>query len=187
MPPTRCRSEFDTAPAHEFGAFTKLKVAFVQMAYQLPGVFANPADAYAQASSGEQRQSESWLRRTYPVSLLRFAPDFVLFDPLLGSFVDQSNLFCQSLPADKKELCAFYYSQRKLGCPVDNEQLHGRCRPGLRSDSSTSVGAIYPRRLLHRPSQRRSRQRRRLRRARDRSFSRPSTSGAGRQHVRALG
>jgi YVTN family beta-propeller protein len=106
-PVPSCARDVASAPLLEFRRFTTLKVAFVRMGYQLPGVFANPADAMAQTSSGEQRDSESFMRRMFPVSQLTFAPDLILFDPFLGSFVDQSNLFCQAgFSAETRNLCA---------------------------------------------------------------------------------
>lgn len=103
-----CERDVASAPVNEFRTFTTLEVAYVRMAYQLPG-------GYAEASSGEQRQSESWLRRTYPVSQLKFTNDFVLFDPFLGSFVDQSNLFCQvAYTPATRNLCAYGYVSSRL-------------------------------------------------------------------------
>ena len=115
-PPVQsCKSNVVSAPVNEFRTYTTLKVAYVRMAYQLPGVFPNPPDAFAQASSGEQRQSESWMRRTYPVSQLSFTDDFVLFDPFLGGYVDQSNPFCQAVyPPASRNLCAYRYVSSRL-------------------------------------------------------------------------
>lgn len=107
-PPVQsCESDVVSAPVNEFGTFTTLRVAYVRMAYQLPG-------GYAEASSGEQRQSESWMRRTYPVSQLSFTDDFVLFDPFLGRFVDQSDPFCQAAPPASRNLCAYRYVSSRL-------------------------------------------------------------------------
>lgn len=108
-PAGSCDGEVAAAPLVEFRTFITLKVAFVRMGYALPGMFPIPSDALAQASLDEQRRSESWISRTYPVSQLSFAPDLTLFDPFLGAFVDQSALFCTFLAADEKNQCAYYY------------------------------------------------------------------------------
>ena len=35
------------------------------------------------------------MSRTYPVSELESGPDYKIFDPFLGSYVDRTALFCQ--------------------------------------------------------------------------------------------
>jgi YVTN family beta-propeller protein len=94
---------------------TTLRILFVRLGYRLPGTFPDPNDALAQASSYEQEQSESWIRRTYPLSELLTTPDANLFDAGLGSYVDRSAKECQDLKADEQSLCAHHYITRRLG------------------------------------------------------------------------
>lgn len=98
-----CPSDVGAAPVREFRTFTRLKIAFARMGYELPGVFP------LQATVDEQRRSESYIRRMYPLSKLEVAPALVLQDPLLGRFVDRSHLFCTLLPAESLSSCAYYY------------------------------------------------------------------------------
>jgi YVTN family beta-propeller protein len=131
-PVASCASDVVAAPVFEFRTFTLLNVAFVRMGYQLPGV-ADPAAALAQTSLLEQRQTESWLRRTYPLSELNTGPDFALFDGALGSWVDQSDVSCQTMhaPADRN-LCAYTYTSLRLASQyVKTGGLFGLFNNGL--------------------------------------------------------
>jgi YVTN family beta-propeller protein len=113
--PASCQSDIVAEPVREFRTYTTLKVAFVRMGYKAYGVFNNPADAFVWASPLEQSQSESWMRRTYPVSELTTVPDFPLFDALLGQWVDRTSLFCLLAygPNDISK-CAWRYVSLRL-------------------------------------------------------------------------
>jgi YVTN family beta-propeller protein len=131
-PVASCASEVVAAPVFEFRTFTLLNVAFVRMGYQLPGV-ADPAAALAQTSLLEQRQTESWMRRTYPLSELNTGPDFALFDGALGSWVDQSDVTCQAMqPPVDRNLCAYTYTSLRLASQyVKTGGLFGLFNNGL--------------------------------------------------------
>jgi hypothetical protein len=84
-----------------------LKIQFVRMSYSLAGTT-------IQASLAEQQQSESFIRRTYPVSSLVPTPDLPLFDAGLGSRVDRSAEECQDIPMAQRNQCADRYIQSRL-------------------------------------------------------------------------
>ncbi len=111
-----CQRDVLSAPLLETRDYTTLKVAYVRMSYRMPGLFSVPAEAIATTSINEQLRSESWMRRTFPVSRLESGPDFELFDAALGAWVDQSNPACQlayPLPEDRN-LCAFRHVTTRL-------------------------------------------------------------------------
>ncbi len=113
-PSPSCTSDPLIAPVRELRRFTTLKVQFVRMAYQLPGVYPPPGNGFAQASSIEQQRNASWINRAYPLSRLISAPSMVLFDPVLGTYVDQSSPICMLYPAARREMCAHDYTAARL-------------------------------------------------------------------------
>ena len=110
-PPTgSCMSDLEAGPGVNIDMPTHLKVAFVRMGYQFPGA------GVERASSAEQRQTESWMRRVYPLSDLDPTPDFELFDAFLGTWVDRSDPFCiAGFAEEDRNLCAHFYTTARLG------------------------------------------------------------------------
>jgi YVTN family beta-propeller protein len=108
-PPQSCPNDVLNAPLLEFKIPTTLKVLFVRLGYQTPS-FPN-----VETSLSEQRQSESFISRTYPLSELLSTPDFPLFDEFLGATVDQSASLCKIFfPADEQNKCASFYIRSRL-------------------------------------------------------------------------
>jgi YVTN family beta-propeller protein len=105
-PPATC---FPDAPSatHAFDHPTVLELQFIRLAYTLAGTRVD-------ASIAEQNQSESWIRRTFPLSKLVSGQDRVVVDPGLGTRVDQSAQECQDMKAADRTLCAQRYIVPKL-------------------------------------------------------------------------
>jgi YVTN family beta-propeller protein len=113
-PRQACAKDILTEPLRTFQSATTLEIQFVRLSYQLPGTFNGLTNQLVQASVTEQKQSESYLRRTYPLSNLILAPDLPLFDAGLGSRIARTAPECTSLPASQINLCAFNYVTAKL-------------------------------------------------------------------------
>jgi YVTN family beta-propeller protein len=113
-PQSSCARDVLGAPLLEFRSYTRLKVAFVRMGYQLPAALPNPIPPVTQTSLAEQRGSESFMNRIYPISKLEFAPDTYLFDPSLGLYVARIPIVCQALAAAAQSLCAYYHVSAQL-------------------------------------------------------------------------
>ena len=194
-PSGACMSDLEQGPGLEFDLPTHIKVAFVRMGYDFPG--ANTE----RASSAEQRQTESWMRRVYPLSDLNPTPDFEVFDALLGSWVERTAegcliAFTGGRPQPLRALLHDGPPGRAVrkhdllwisGWPSDRRH---RCRlwPDPAAFHRREPGALFhARRLLHEQHWCGTGQRRRLCLARDRPFSGPHASGPGRAGVRALG
>jgi hypothetical protein len=114
-PKAACTKDILKAPLRSFTTQqTTLQIQFVRLSYQLPGVFNGLANQLVQTTVAQQKQSESWFRRTYPLSNLNIAPDFPLFDAGLGSRVAQTAKECSSLPTGQTNMCANNYITAKL-------------------------------------------------------------------------
>ena len=113
-PPREGCPPSNSDPLYEFEDRTTLRILFVRLGYRLPGTFPNPNNALAITSLLEQQQSESWIRRTYPLSELLTTPDALLFDAGLGSRVDRSAEECQDMKAEEQSLCAQRYITSRL-------------------------------------------------------------------------
>jgi hypothetical protein len=109
-----CASDLSSEPSHEFQPPTRLLLQFLRMSYRLPGVFNGINDQLVQATVAEQNQSESVIRRTYPLANLISAPDLALYDDFLGERVARTALECTALPADQLNLCAHNYLANRL-------------------------------------------------------------------------
>jgi hypothetical protein len=109
-----CPRDVAAAPLHSFRAATTLKVQFVRLSYRMPVAIDGVTDSLEEASLAEQLRSESFIKRTYPLSDLLPAPDLVLFDVGLGSRVAQTDRECALLPADLRNLCAHRYITSRL-------------------------------------------------------------------------
>jgi YVTN family beta-propeller protein len=90
-----------------FEAAATLRLQFIRLAYAIDGT-------NVQATVAEQNQSESWIRRTYPLTNLVSGPDWQMFFGGLGSRVDRSAEECQDMDADDRSLCAQRYITPKL-------------------------------------------------------------------------
>jgi hypothetical protein len=84
-----------------------LKMQFVRMSYSLAGTT-------ARVSIFDLWRSESFIRRTFPVSSLVPTPALEVFDAGLGSRVDQSAEECQDMPMTSRNTCADRYIQSRL-------------------------------------------------------------------------
>lgn len=115
VPTQSCRSDVLNAPLYQFEkGYETLKVQFVRLSYRLPGTFNGATDALMQTSENEQKRSESFIRRTYPLSELLLAPDYPLFDGALGFAVARVPAACIALPADAQNMCAHDYISARL-------------------------------------------------------------------------
>jgi YVTN family beta-propeller protein len=106
-PPDVCVGDVLDAPAHVLHHPRFAKIQFVRLSYTIGGTT-------VEASLAEQRRSESWIRRAFPLSALVPTPDLKVFDSGLGSRVDQSADECQDLPADQRSKCAQLYITSRL-------------------------------------------------------------------------
>lgn len=106
-PPPVCEPEVFDAPLYEFGFPRFAKIQFVRMAYTLLGM-------NYEASVAEQDLSESWMRRTYPLSNLAATPDLRLYDGELGARVGRTADECLDLSAGNRSLCAMQYVRNRL-------------------------------------------------------------------------
>lgn len=113
-PALSCPKDILSEPLHEFQHPTTLKVQFVRLSYRLPGTFNGITNALIETSLLEQRQTEAYIRRTYPLSDLLSAPDYTMYDAGLGSRVDRSAFECKALDPDKQSLCAHNYITSQL-------------------------------------------------------------------------
>lgn len=112
VPAQSCPNDVLNAPLHEFKLATTLKIQFVRLSYRLPGN--NMTNPLVAASSAEQQQAESFIRRTYPLSNLLAAPDYQLFDGLLGLYVSRLAPECKFRKPEELSLCAHGYITRRL-------------------------------------------------------------------------
>lgn len=105
-----CTGDVTGAQLLETRDYRELTVQYVRLAYRLPGNL-NLDDALARVSSNEQLRSESWMRRTYPLSKLDSGPELEVFDSTLGERVVANPEFCSDLVPDGEtaNLCAYYY------------------------------------------------------------------------------
>ena len=119
-PSGSCRSDLESGPGVNVEQPTHLKVAFVRMAYDFPG------STTERASSSEQLQTESWMRRVYPLSDLNPTPDFELYDAFLGSWVERTAFGCVTGTAEAdRNLCAHTYTTARLGSLYASTGLFG--------------------------------------------------------------
>jgi YVTN family beta-propeller protein len=108
-PPAQgCPNDTLGEPIHEFGIPTTLKIQFVRLAYPLTDT------ADAEASTVERDQSESFIRRSYPLSVLLPTLDARMFDAGLRSRVERTADECKDLKTDEKTLCAQIYITSRL-------------------------------------------------------------------------
>lgn len=141
-PPKKvCPAEVLNAPFHYFELFTTLKVQFVRLRYSLPGA---PSNTFEEASSGEQRQSESWIRRIYPLSELLSTSDLILFDSGLGARVDRSAKECGQMKADERSLCAHRYITGRLAALQISSGFMGDADAGYGLIPQTVAGSCAP-------------------------------------------
>jgi len=101
-PPEVCVDDVFDAPAHVLHHPRFAKIQFIRLSYTIDG-------RTVEASIAEQRRSESWIRRVFPLSTLVPTPDLKVYDSGLGSRVDQSADECQDLPVDQRSKCAQLY------------------------------------------------------------------------------
>lgn len=113
-PKVSCPNDILSEPLHEFRSATTLRIQFIRMGYTLPGTFNGITNQSVQTSLAEQSLSESFIRRTYPLSDLLFAPDMMMYDAGLGSRVGRTPPECRELPTAEKSLCAHNYITGKL-------------------------------------------------------------------------
>ena len=99
---------------YEFRVPTSLKVQFVRMGYNLPVAFNGVTNSYFEATKAEQQASESFIRRTYPLSQLVPTADYQLSDAGLGRRVSRTSADCILRPPDQQDLCARDYIANKL-------------------------------------------------------------------------
>ncbi len=112
-PVASCRAVVADGPAFDFTVYTFLAPVFVRIGYTLPGIPSPDGDA--RATKSEQDISESWLRRTFPMSELLPAPDLDLYYEGLGSWVDRTDPGCvDGFDEADRNLCAFEYVVGKL-------------------------------------------------------------------------
>jgi YVTN family beta-propeller protein len=109
-PSGSCMSDLEEGPGANIEMPTHINVAFVRMGYEFPGV------GPERTSIAEQLQTESWMRRTYPLSDLNSSPDFELFDASLGEWVERTAQACVlGFAAEDRNLCAHFYTTARLG------------------------------------------------------------------------
>jgi len=119
-PSGSCRSDLESGSGGNIEMPTHLKVAFVRMSYMFPGANVERVSSY------EQLQTESWMRRAYPLSDLNPTPDVELFDPFLGSWVKRTAQGCLlAFAAADRNLCAHYYTTARLGSLYASTTLFG--------------------------------------------------------------
>lgn len=107
VPTQSCRNDVLNAPLYEFErGFETLKIQFIRLSYRLPGTFNGVTNGFHETSFAEQQQSESYIRRTYPLSELLPAPDYPLFDGTLGLAVARDPFLCVIAPANDQSMCA---------------------------------------------------------------------------------
>lgn len=140
-PKKNCPAEVLNAPFHYFELFTTLKVQFVRLRYSLPGA---PSNTFEEASSGEQRQSESWIRRIYPLSELLSTSDLILFDSGLGARVDRSAKECGEMKAAERSLCAHRYITGRLAALQASSGFMGDADAGYGLIPQTVAGSCAP-------------------------------------------
>ena len=104
-----CLNEVLSAPIHAFETPTSLAIQFVRLGYRLPST-----NALIETSLAEQRQSESWIQRAYPLSNLVSTPDFYLFDAGLGLAVARLSFLCPGINPGNLSLCAHAYVTARL-------------------------------------------------------------------------
>jgi YVTN family beta-propeller protein len=114
VPTQSCQSDVQNAPLHEFKLPATLKVQFVRLSYRLPGTFNGITDALVETSLAEQAQSESYIRRTYPLSNLVVSPDYTLFDAGLGTAVSRLGIECVAAAPQDQSMCARNYIANRL-------------------------------------------------------------------------
>jgi YVTN family beta-propeller protein len=136
-PSGSCRSDLEQGPGVDIGSPTHIKVAFVRMGYDFPG------GGTERATSGEQRQTESWMRRTYPLSDLNSTPDFEVFDAVLGTWVERTADACVlAFDEDDRNLCAHFYTTARLGALYATTTLFGFPDGHLIDDIDVVYGLI---------------------------------------------
>ena len=140
-----CMNDLDNGGAVEIDPPTHIKVAFVRMSYDFPGA------GTERASSAEQRLTESWMRRTYPLSDLNETPDFSLFDPFLGEWVERTALGCTlAFEEADRNLCAHSYTTSRLGALYARTTMFGFPDGHLIDDIDVVYGLI-PQHLISTP------------------------------------
>lgn len=108
-PKQSCTNDILNAPLHEFQLPATMKVQFVRLRYHLNGSFKGFPSADLEATREEQRKSESFIRRTYPVSTLLSGPDFLLTDHGLGVAVNRLWPQCIAAKEADQNMCAHDY------------------------------------------------------------------------------
>lgn len=135
VPTQSCRNDVLNAPLYEFErGFETLKIQFIRLSYRLPGTFNGLTDALHETSFTEQQQSESFIRRTYPLSELLPAPDYPMFDGALGFAVARDPFLCVISPANDQSLCARDY--------IANQLAALQARSGFMGDADAIYGLI---------------------------------------------
>jgi YVTN family beta-propeller protein len=86
---------------------TTLRLQFIRLGYTVNG-------ANVSATVAEQNQSESWIRRAYPLTELLSGPDWQMYFAGLGSRVDRSAEECQDMDEADRSLCAQRYITPRL-------------------------------------------------------------------------
>lgn len=135
LPTQSCRSDVLNAPLYEFErGFETLKIQFIRLSYRLPGTFNGVTEGLHETSFTEQQQSESFIRRTYPLSELLPAPDYPMFDGGLGFAVARDPFLCVISPANDQSLCARDY--------IANQLAALQARTGFMGDADAIYGLI---------------------------------------------
>lgn len=101
-PPAKsCKLDFQNSPKISLSPATTLNIMFVRLKYTLPST-----GVTYEATVAEQQKSESWIRRTYPLSKL-VTTSYPMTDEGLGSRVEQTADECKDLK--DITLCAHDY------------------------------------------------------------------------------
>ncbi|MET0231319.1 MAG: hypothetical protein ABW186_10345 [Rhodanobacteraceae bacterium] len=136
-PSGSCMSDLEDGPGADISMSTHIKVAFVRMGYAFPGA------GTERTSSSEQLQTESWMRRAYPLAELNATPDFELFDAALGSWVERTAIECViGFAEDDRNLCAHAYTTARLGALYATTTLFGFPDGHLIDDIDVVYGLI---------------------------------------------
>lgn len=137
-PSGSCRSDLESVPATSIEQATHLKVAFVRMSYAFPGA------GIESVTDAEQLETESWMRRAYPLSELRVTPDTALFEPFLGEWVARTAPACVAgFSAANRNLCAHYFTTARLRGLYASTTLFG-LRDGHVIDDIDVVYGLIP-------------------------------------------
>lgn len=136
-PKTICLGDFVNDPLHEFRPPTFLLIQFIRLVYPLSGT------SEVEASTSEQDLSESFIRRTFPVSGLTPFPDYRMFDAGLRSRVEQTADECTELKTADKNMCAHnYITSRLAALEASSGALRLRRSVGGPAGSTQIVGAV---------------------------------------------